>query len=269
MAERKGVSLRPSDATQGGLLDDVDIDINKARFELFNYQGKGDAVPALVLHYTNAETGEEGEEALSAGRAQDWEPSEDGKSLIPTGTVETLRKSCKAMRFLTSLVNAGFDEEALADGDPSVLDGMGVHVMRVTVEYKGLEKKKDQEGKEVDFTVLEVSQINTMPGEKKSTGGKGKGKGKSAKPAPKEPEAAPTENESGSADEIDDAATQALLAVLADNDGKVQAKSIPTEVFKHLAGVKNRNAVLTRCYDEKFLAGEERPWTFEGGEVTI
>jgi hypothetical protein len=282
-----GVSLKPSEATSGGLLDDADVHIDSARYEIFDYQGKSDPAPALVLHCT-LEDGDEHTEVLSVGKASDWEPSDDGKELIPIGNATTLRTTCKAMHFLTSLVNAGFDEELL-DEDPSVLDGLGVHVMRTPVEYKGLEKRKDSEGREQEFTALTVSEINYLPGE----GGKGKGKGKAAggkgkaagtgakgKAANKSAASggkgkaggkagAKSETADSGDSDLDDAAEQALMAVLLENDGSIESRQIPTKAYQHLSDVANRNAVLKRCYAEDFLNQEGKPWTFEDGVVKL
>lgn len=272
-----GVSLRPSDAISGGLLDDVDVHIDKARYEIFDYQGKSDPAPALVLHCT-LEDGEEHTEALSVGRATDWQPSDDGKELIPVGQATSLRDKCKAILFLQSLVNAGFDEELLADGDPSVLDGLGVHLTRVTVDYKGLEKRRDAEGREQDFTVLNVSKINYLPGEggkkgggkgkKADGGGKGGGKGKAASGSGKGKASAKSESAEPDTD-LDEAAEGALMTALAESGGSIESRAIPTKVYKYLDGVPNRNAVLQRAYSEDFLSREDAPWEYEDGTVSL
>lgn len=259
-----GVSLNPEHAISGGLLDDVDVEIITARFEIYDYEGKGDPAPVLLLKL-KTEDGEEHKEALSVGKIADWQPSDDGKELQAVGNATSLRDKCKAILFLQSCASAGFPPDKLEPGDASVLDGLGFHALRVTVDYRGLEKKRDAQGREMDFTVLNCSKINYLPGEKK--GGKGaaaaKSSGTKKKAAPASAPAA-----SGADLDIDSAAEAALLELLIEVDGEIQAKMIPTKIYKKLTDVKNKNLVLKRSYEEDFLSGE-RPWTYEDGVVKL
>jgi len=287
-----GLSLNPDKAVVIEFLDDTDICINTARFVEHQFTDKngniaGDPFVGLCLEYTMDATGSNGKEYMRVGSTELFGASEDGLELIGLSDPEnqTINAKCKMMIFLKSLKDAGLPQELLDKldaGEIQVLDGLGIHVMRNANHYQDLATIQE-DGSEKKVTALEATKINYLPGE-----GKSKAKGKAApkaagkpggkpgskpaaKPAAKpakeeEPEAA----EAPASDDIDSIAEEAMMAVLADNDGQVEAKQIPTQVFRHLgANTPNRNKVLKRCYDEGFLSDDARPWSFEGGVVSL
>jgi hypothetical protein len=116
------VSMRPSTFTQGGLIDDVDVEITRARFSLYDYEGKSDE-PALVLGLTVKEAdGNEHFQAYSAGDKAYFVPNEDpkdednnGKYLVKVGDRDALNGGTNAALLINSMINAGVPED-LFDG---------------------------------------------------------------------------------------------------------------------------------------------------------
>src|SRR3972149_11360171 len=123
-----GVSLRPSDAVEGGL---VPVDRNllwkKGRFNLFDYTTREGKVVATTVAYRLESVDDDGGEytqQYSVGDPDRFTIENDGKTLGPEGV--TISKSCNFHILMNSAVNAGFPENKIGD-DVSVLDGLYAH----------------------------------------------------------------------------------------------------------------------------------------------
>lgn len=181
------LSLRPSTfSAGGGLIDDIDVTVKTARFVSYDFEGKADA-PKLCLMLALVDADEnEHPQYFSAGDLQYFAPSEDPKNpeqngitIVQVGEKTSLNGSTNAALFLNSLVQAGFPEDKLDEGDVRVMEGMVMHVNRVPQPKRNnLPKKQGQEGREQ--MVLICTAIKSMPGEAKpGTTGK-----KQSTPAP-------------------------------------------------------------------------------------
>ena len=176
MAKEVGVSLNPESFVEGGgLLDDVDVTIKEARFIMFDYEGKSPvAVPALKITFDPGD-GELVTQCWSMGKATDWQPSKDGKKLIPIGSATAIVKTSNGGIFITSLINASFPSDRLADGDISCIEGLEAHVIRTPApERTGIE------GQKKNATILIIDKIIALPGENKKKSGKATKAGKAA-----------------------------------------------------------------------------------------
>lgn len=161
------IGLRPSQfAASTGLIDDIDVIITRARFVLYDYEGKADK-DALVLR-VDMKDGDGGEHVqyYSAGDTVYFVPSEDpkhpdesGKELVKVGEKDAINSGCNFAIFMSSFVNAGFDEGSLDSGDISVIEGQSVHVNQVPAPKRGnLPKRPGQSDREK--TILIVTRIN-------------------------------------------------------------------------------------------------------------
>ena len=72
------ISLSPDDATQGGLIDDIDVEITDAATCEWDYNGQQEAGPALAIEFTDP-NGATHAQYYSAGKAIDWSPTENGE----------------------------------------------------------------------------------------------------------------------------------------------------------------------------------------------
>lgn len=265
-----GISLRTDNMTAGGpLLDDVDVKITTAEFVLYDYDGKADVeVPCLHLTLTDAE-GNEHEQYFSAGKKEDFVPTDDGEGLDAVGSKTGINSSSNAGQFLTSLVNAGVDESVL-DGPISGLVGTSVHVKRVS---QG--KSANIAGGKERFVLLAETLLDEDPtagaskpkaGAKKTaapvktaakTAGKVNGAAKSGAKA-----AAPKENP------IDEDAAGYVVMALAEAGGSLTKVKLGQAIFKAIEkGDPNRQAIVQRVAQKDFLEGRPE-WTFDGATVT-
>jgi hypothetical protein len=220
----------------GGLLNDVDATIKKARFTMFDYNGKSPAASPCLKMDLETSDGEDHEQYWSAGNARDWKPTKDGKGLESLKGQSGLVKSSNVAILFNSIIDAGFD--GLED-DVSVLDGLDCHWIRIPApERPGLKKRQREDGREYEQTVLIVNNINS--------GGGGKKKG-------------------ASSGDVEEKATEVLLAVLSDNPDGVEKKSIPTKAFKLLKGEAMKNEIIKVLFDDEFLSNG--PWSYEDGVV--
>lgn len=274
MAEQgSAVSLNPSDAIAGGLLDDVTVRWDNPHFEMYDYDGKvATAVPALGVTLVDVDTDEATEQYWSMGQAKDWAPSEDGSQLVSVGSATQLRSSSNGMIMLTSLLNAGFPPDKLGT-DISDLDGLVAHMIRVDAPKRtGLAKakKKGDDGREYTDTILTVDEIVQLPwekkkpkgapGGKKKTGGKAKAKGKAKGKAAA---AADTSN-----DEAVEEAQAFILELLADaGDDGIPKRKLPTLVFQKRKDHPLRNAIVKLIGSEDFFTDSDL-WAYEDGVIT-
>jgi hypothetical protein len=259
----KRASLRPSDFTTGGLIDDVDITVTEARFVMWDYAGQlRDPIPALAV---TMETGGEGTpltetytQYYSAGDSRNLMPSADGKALEIVGGTGGLKSSSNAGHFLVSLVNAGFPEDRLLEGDISVLDAMECHVHRIPQpERKGLIKTPKQGDREA--TILVVSKIHHFPWE----GKKAKAAGASVSKMPAKDTVAAEATATGPNAAMVEKARATVLGILANLGGSVAKNRLTAEVFKVLMSDPDRQAVLRLAYQDEFLMGEGHPWKYD------
>jgi len=151
-----GASLKPSDAVSGAVLERADVEFTEAEFTFCDYQGTlRDGVPALRVGMKvleGAEEGSEFEQYYTVGKRGDWEPSANGKEIVPVGKGRegrSINKSSNLVFFLSHLVEAGFNEDDITD-DCSFLIGLRCHVEQVAApERPGLPKGDGAQGRTI------------------------------------------------------------------------------------------------------------------------
>lgn len=181
-----GLSLRPSTFSQGGgLIDDVDVEIVRARFVSYDYDGKADKSALCLFALLKDAEGTEHAQYYSAGDLAYFVPSEDPKnedlngiSVVQVGEKTSLNGGTNAALFLNSLVQAGFPEDKLDSGDIRELEGLVAHVNRVPQPKRSGLPARQGANADRQPMVLLVTSIKTLPGEQAA---KGKSKGETAK----------------------------------------------------------------------------------------
>lgn len=268
-----GVSLKPSDATQGGaIIESGDVTIESVRTALWDYQGKI-PVPQPALAVT-IDAGEQGKftQMYSAGKAEQFVPSDDMRRFIPVGGAPGINQNTNAMMFLVSLVNAGFPEDKIGD-DVAVFDGTRCHMHTVPQPKRpGL---TNAEGK----TVLVVDKIHSLPWEAAApTAPKAKAAAPkaAAKPAavaaPVQQQAAAASVSAPAADPTSPLwaqATEGVLSLVTSKGGSLLKKDIAGLAFSLFAKDPNRNALVQLMYKDEFLGAEGQPWNFDGTTVSM
>lgn len=262
--------FQPSKAVEGGgLLDDVDALIKEARVEIWDYNGKV-AVPVPALKLTLAVDGidEDQLQYFSLGKATDWQPNEDGTGIVAIGKATGIVRSSNAMIFITSLVNAGFPENKIPEGDTVTwLEGTKVHLSRVPAPKRGgVVKAPREDGRVFEDTVLTVSSIISFPWDKKGAKAPA-GKPAAGKPATtKAPTPAPAAAEAG--DDFDTRVSEVLMGIVAEHPEGLKKSTIPGLALKIVAKDADKNKVVTRIFQEDFL-NLQNGWKYENGMVTL
>ena len=151
-----GVSLKPSAQTDFAGLEGVAI-ITRARFEYFQYPNSSTKGCGLMLHALTLE-GDEREQFYSIGKADAWQPTEDGSQVDPLSGGGTIKKSCNFALFMRELDGAGWNAEEDIEDDISVLEGMICDFIGMPVKREGDVKKES--------TVPVAREVLAQPSEK-------------------------------------------------------------------------------------------------------
>ena len=269
-----GISLRPEDAGEGGLFDDVTVKVVKSRFEMFNYGGKNVAAPGIVFGLEDINDGAAYEQFYLMGNANDWTPSSDGTELVYVGSAEnpSVRKTTNGMILITSVLDSGFPEDKFF-ADISAFENMVCHMQRVPAPKRGnLTKKTDKEGKEYDQTILVVDSIASMPweteGAPKTGGNKGapKAAAKKAKGAAKK---AAVDNSNSDKEALTEKAVTFLVEQLAKNPDGINKKDLPVMFVNGFQKDKDRNKLVALVYKDEWLSDGARPFSYEDEVITL
>jgi hypothetical protein len=272
----KAASLNPETFIEGsGLIDDVDVTLISNKFALFDYNGTvTPGSPSLLVKMQDDE-GNEYDQYYSMGSAKDWMPSEDGSQLLAVGSATSIRISSNGGILLKSLVDAGFPVDKLGD-DITILDGTVVHVIRVPAPQrpgvKMTDKQKEREEKYGPATILVVSEIRTLPWDKKTPKGAPKAAAKPVgKPTTKPVaakttvKAAPAPEPEEEVSELSEKAINAVMEILA--NGPAAKKELPAKLFQTMKEDPDRNAIVKMVFDDEFLGSG--PWSYEGGVLSL
>jgi hypothetical protein len=256
MSMQQTVSVRPSDASQGGgLLDDADVTIKQLRYVVRDRTNPRTQATLDTRLYIEAvlvdDEGREHTEYYSIGDTSKFVPSPDGRRALAVVEGARFVQSSKGIRLIASLVNAGFPEDKIAD-DLSVFDGTYGHVNRTTLPRIA--------GQEKDATILEFTKIHRLPWEKKSGSAATKSKPAAATPAAKTEQAAP--------EHVREKAIATLFEVLAQNGGSIPRQKVAPAAFKLLATDPDRNDVVALVFTEQFLRSVDGI-SFDGQTISL
>lgn len=255
MVENQSASLRPDTWTAGGLLDDVDVVLDSLEFCEWDYQGTiPQPVFALAVTMKPEDGGDDYTQYYSAGDLKNWVPSKDRKKAIQVGSTSGLNANCNAALFLTSLYNSGFPEEKASDS-VDVFEGCRVHVNRVAQPKRaGLVRQQGTR----EATILLVTSLLSLPGEKARKKGSGKAKG--------QPRAAAAASPSNN---LNEKALGVVMELIAEAGGEISKKDLSAAAFKKLASDPDRNKLVQMVYQDDFLGGDDAPWSYDGGIISL
>lgn len=253
------VSINPTTFVEGGLFDGV-LTITGAKFvDDFTYGGKQKATIAAIITFCD-EDGETHEQAYSCGDPKKFTPSEDGKKLIPVGNSKQLFKGSNFFLLMRETVNAGFPTDSLSDS-VDCLEGLHADFTRKPQAELTTRKGISKEG----ATILVPTEILTLPGEDGDRFEPNK-KSKAPKGKTSKPEAAQNAGD----DEVIEAAVEAIMEVLGDNDGTISKKSLVGKLMKSVDKTNpHRRGILSLSAKNAFLGGDAATWEFDGSDLTI
>lgn len=264
--EQAAASFNPDDAS--GLLDDARVKITKAAISTFTAKSGKNAGQTYVNLDVTFKSGEQDvTEHYMVGGSDQWAPNASKTGVIPVGREGgKLWNKSDVVKFWAALANAGFPKSRIGN-DCSVIEGLDVHVKRVTTEGT----YTDKEGKERQRAVLLVTKIySDLDAKGAATQAKAGGakqsvaKAASAAPATQAAHTAPNE-------EIDTVATDTLIELL--SGGKpLPVNQLSQLAFVPLTKAKKsaiRSQVTSRIADPTFLGdlAEKGLIAFDGSEV--
>lgn len=252
------ISLATKDFVQGGLLNDVDVEVLESQFVIYNYEGKAnlsaDPPLALKLHLKVVDDETEHTEYITCGSSRDFVPNEDdnGDTIEKNGTATNLRKGSNLFLFNQSLEEAGFPQAKLAEGKASNYKGMKFHLeRRAAPKRTGL---KDQGDDAKEKTFIACSNLISTVWDKK---GKATAAPKAAAAAPKAsapakpaPAAEPDEDMTNQAMEL----AGNVLAEYAEA-GEVGIQKFKMNLFRTMTGVDQatKNAITALAVSDDVL----------------
>jgi hypothetical protein len=254
------VSLNPDNASQGGLIDDIDVEITDALAVLWDYNGQQAAGPAMAVEYTDVNGGQH-IQYYSCGKSEDWMPHESGEGFVPVSGKTGFNNNTNINMLMDSLVKAGFPKESLT-GNVKVIVGTRCHVKQQITERAGL-VRTGKNAQRPPSTLL-VTQIHQLP--EGVGGGEVSGVAGTAAtvpaPASKANGVAPAGGQAAMAaapvGDLDSDIQGWLLEALSESP-VIEKKDIVKTVFQkaNTAGksAADRNKAVIRAGQQDFLAG--------------
>lgn len=252
----QGISLKPSDAVAGGLIDMANLLVTKARFILFTYPGTSTQTVAAQLTL-KADDDAEYEQIYSSGDPKNFVPSRDGTEIVPVGAVTALAESANYVFLAKQLVAAGFPEDRI-ENKITFLEGLYAFWRRVKQpERQGL-ANSTRKNPERDPTTLVPTEIHNMPWEPAKRGTPAMN-GAAAPARAAAPKAAATNGARANGNGATAAAPAAAPAADGDIETKAQTwltdvalvempiidkKALVTGAFRAFAQDPDRNAIV-------------------------
>ena len=260
----------------GGFLNDVDGEITNYEFTT-EFPGGGGKRKSksdfnalyAVLSVRVDGADEDVETTFFVGSADEWEISDDGKTLTGDGN---LQATIGWGLFISSLVEHGFPENDLPEDEVNFEPIIGWRVRfvqqtneKATAKYG---KRKAKKGKgEYDRTDVVVSQVYdyvTHDGKKEGkTTTRPTSRSVSSAASQGTRAAATTSRSSGKPNgrvkEVDltDDADALLIEILGDKDGEIKRKGLTMEVTKRRMKDPNRDALRDLIFSDDYLTGAE------------
>lgn len=288
-----GVSIRPTEAVQMGLIDNFDGEITDAKWMKFNYNGKSSVDVLSLAVEIDPDDGEKFIQQYSCGQAalKNYVILTGNTKIKPVNPAVTgLPEGSNVVKFLSSLVTAQggparFDESMLsADGDVTCIVGVRAHFLRVAnATPTGVTKKADDR----ENTILLVNAVLALPGSKpagttskapgaprgrksgQAAGAPTNGQATQQQPMPQSTVQAPvTAATNGATTDINAKAQGVVLAILASRGGTISKQDLAQAVFADYGTDPDRNKLIGIVSKDDFLKGDQ-PWGYDGGMLSL
>jgi hypothetical protein len=287
--------MNPDDMLQGGLMDDFDGTITKARFVPWDYNGSIDHhILAVAVEITPDEgQGDPFTQHYSAGDLEhfapsvdgvdpvdleSWDPKKDaidaveGEYAVRTGRKEQMNNNTNWASFISAGLDAGFDKAALSASVACFEDTHG-HFNRVPQKKRsGLVTQAAADGQKARSNdILVLTEISEAAKGAKSA--KGKPNGAAGRPAAASPKvgakAAPAAAAAGG--DLDETLFALIAAAMTEAEGELPKAKLGAIALKGLTG-KEKALGLKRVQDPEFLnsGGEDgTQWMYDEENATL
>lgn len=265
-----GISFKPSETVTGGLVQDIDVRITKARYVVTDYNGKApQASLAAQFIMEPVDGGDEIDQLYSAGALNRFAPSNDNETpLTQVGeegiyvvaaegsTATALSRSSNFIFFIQELANAGYPEDRMGD-DISALEGTVMHIIRKPApKREGFTPSEPVAGAR-EKTILVPSKVLKFPWDAKGT------KSKAATAA--------AGSKSGGGD-VNSLTVATIKAALAKSGGSITPNEVKKQAFPALIKNKgistaDRNTILAQLVDSEWLSSNQGEYAFDGENI--
>lgn len=249
-------SFLPQDAQEGGgAIPSGPGTIESIRFVHFDYKerdvtdDKEEAFGLMVMFQSDDKEAHEGEpynQFYSAGK--DRQATDDGASF--TGK-PGLPKNSKAMAFIASLIEAGFDK---LEDDISVADGTRV----ILVEKACPKYGNDSDAKNKTYALVDSLITDKAASKKPASNSKA--------------EKSPTSTGKATPVKKDDSAVAAqefIVEQLEKAKSALTRKKLSQLAFKEITDKDLRKIVIEKIGDDDFMGSDSAPWNFDGSEAEL
>lgn len=270
-------SMNPDDFLSGGLMDDFDGEIIKARFIPWDYEGKIDHhVLGVALTIKPVDSDEPFTQTYSAGDLEQFAPSMDGVEPVDmsgddvsqmegvyakrVGTKTQLNGNSNWAQFVGALLDAGFDKSRLAPRVDEMLEGVFGHFNRVPQKKRsGIQVNRaedEQQGRRRNNDLLVITELKEKPAGATST------KAAPAKAAVPANKAAVTKAAAAKGeDSLDDKLRVIVTEAVQGSDEGLNKSKLPSFVIKALSGAEKAKG-LKRVGEADFLESSDT-WTYD------
>jgi hypothetical protein len=230
-------------------------------------KGKSDFNPLFFVLSARADGAEDDVTThIFAGGADDFEISDDGYTLEPLQEDGGLRQGTPFSKFLDSLLDKGFPEDALPEDSINYQAIIGTRVTFIQVKDMEATDRAGQRvdkktGKKYDRTNTQIGAVLALP----SAGGKAGSKGAKADTKGKKAAAAAEEDD----EDLTQLAVETLLAVIEDADGAITKNKLTVKIPQKL-GLKHphQQDVRKLATSDEFLKSEQG-WTYDAKKGVI
>jgi len=236
---RKTASL--TEFAKGMVLSEANVTVVGAKFTMWDYAGKrAESSPALCVSLKDT-GGDVHDQYYSAGNADDFAPSSDGKALEIITDREKVHEQTNFAKFMEHLFSAGFPKTAVDNDDIGCLVGTRGHVSQVVIKRTG-------GNVQAEGNLLVFDKIDALPGE--GEGGDG-----------------------SASDELRTEAESIVVEILSEAGGALKRNQLLGKVLKHPTFVATEKSARTELLNlikgEDFIMGEDTPWEVKNGELAI
>ena len=229
---------------KGTVISEADVEITGAKFGMFDYAGKRDAVPALMVSFKTT-GGDVHEQGYTVGGTDDYAPSKDGRTLDILSDREKIHEQTNFAHFMEAFFKAGFPSTRINNDDIGCIVGTKGHVKQEVVKRSGSNIK-------AETSLLVFDKITALPGESKSSGA-----------------AASADTD----DVVGALATQIMMEILSES-GSIERKALLPKVIKSDTykdkdvSKETKTAVLNLIKSDAFITGGA-DWSVKDGIVSL
>jgi hypothetical protein len=259
-------SMNPDNMVSGGLMDDFDGLVTRARLCFFDYEGKGQRTLAVALAI-KPDDDDEFTQHYSSGNPEHFSPTMDGVNpaeegvyALPTDNKSQMNNNTNWAHFTLACLDAGFAKKDLG-ASVEWVEGLYGHFNRVPQRKRsGIQVEAvGSDGRQRSNDILVVTEIKTAPagaGAGRVAAATGKGK------------ALPGHGSAGPADsDLDARLSEVLLVALAESEEGIPKTKLAGSVIKSFTGAEKAKAVK-RVNDLAFLEAVDGA-TFDADSATL